>query len=205
MSKYPKEYGKIHDWLHKTYGKPVHCDNPNCKVENVKRYEYALKKGCEYEFNRDNFIIMCKSCHVRYDMTREWFENMVETRIERDNYHHTPESCINISNACKGMKMPESQKQKTSRRMIKNNPMKNKEVVEKMQKTKSERVYVVSKERRQHLSDIFKDRILTDEHKRKLKEATIAAHKIRIKCKYCGKEVPRNIYAKCHGDKCKCK
>ena len=60
-------YSCIHDWLIRIYGKANKCENNNCQVTNAKRYEYALKQGFEYERKRENYIMMCPSCHRKYD------------------------------------------------------------------------------------------------------------------------------------------
>lgn len=67
-------YIGIHAWLRRTYGKAAKCENPKCEAEDVKRFEWALKKGFEYERKRENFIQLCKSCHVEYDdvLRRGW-------------------------------------------------------------------------------------------------------------------------------------
>lgn len=59
-------YSSIHKWLRESYGKANHCSDINCN-ETCKTYEYALKKGKKYEKRLDNFICLCKKCHVRYD------------------------------------------------------------------------------------------------------------------------------------------
>lgn len=61
------EYRFIHDWLRDTFGKANHCENPDCKRGKIKRFEYALKKGYEYEYKRENYIQLCVSCHRLYD------------------------------------------------------------------------------------------------------------------------------------------
>ena len=58
------EHSKIHCWLRNNYGnadKCVHCNG------NKSLYEYALKHGFKYEKNRKNFIMLCRSCHRKYD------------------------------------------------------------------------------------------------------------------------------------------
>lgn len=64
-------YSAIHHWLKRNYGKPSSCEM--CKG-NSKRYEWALLKGKDYEKNRDNFWMLCTSCHHKYDDLRrkEW-------------------------------------------------------------------------------------------------------------------------------------
>lgn len=61
---YP-DYGKIHHWLAKNYGKASKCEH--CKGSD-KKYEWALLKGKTYEKNIDNFFQLCTSCHRKYDM-----------------------------------------------------------------------------------------------------------------------------------------
>jgi len=64
------EYYKIHNWLAKNYGRASICENPDCKCKSIKRYEWAKLKGKDYEKNRDNFIMLCCSCHRKYDYTQ---------------------------------------------------------------------------------------------------------------------------------------
>jgi hypothetical protein len=71
-----REYAKIHQWLAKNYGKADHCDK--C-TKPTRRFQWALKKGCEYDYNVNNFIQLCTSCHKLYDMT-EVFINKCKER-----------------------------------------------------------------------------------------------------------------------------
>lgn len=32
-----------------------------------KTFDFALKKGFKYEYNRDNFVVLCRRCHKSYD------------------------------------------------------------------------------------------------------------------------------------------
>lgn len=66
--KLDSRYYSIHAWLKLKYGKASFCENVNCK-NTPKRFEWALKKGCVYDRNRDNFIQLCPSCHRKYDIT----------------------------------------------------------------------------------------------------------------------------------------
>lgn len=59
-------YKNIHQWLSKKYGKADCCQWNNCKWSSTL-YEYALKSDKEYDKNRDNFIMLCRSCHRKYD------------------------------------------------------------------------------------------------------------------------------------------
>lgn len=63
-------YHDIHKWLIKTFGKANRCEFKTCKGVS-KSYAYALIHGKQYEFNRDNFMMLCYSCHNSYDVTPE--------------------------------------------------------------------------------------------------------------------------------------
>jgi hypothetical protein len=60
-------YCALHFWNRRHFGKANKCENPDCKYVNPKRYEWALIKGKPYSRDRNNFIMFCKSCHVKYD------------------------------------------------------------------------------------------------------------------------------------------
>lgn len=63
-------YQAIHKWLKYTFGIANKCENPNCEHKH-KRFHWALKKGCKYEYKIENFIMLCPTCHRRYDITTE--------------------------------------------------------------------------------------------------------------------------------------
>ncbi len=63
-------YQAIHIWLRKTFGRAKKCENPKCE-DKCKIYEWALWKGKEYIKKRENFRMLCKSCHKKYDYTDE--------------------------------------------------------------------------------------------------------------------------------------
>ena len=65
----PKIYSSVHRWLRKTYGIANGCESKSCSGISAN-YQWALKKGREYEKKRDNFIILCKSCHTKYDLKK---------------------------------------------------------------------------------------------------------------------------------------
>lgn len=64
------KYNSIHRWIRKNYGSANKCDNIHCKGE-CKRFEWSLKKGCEYQRDVNNFTQLCSSCHIKYDYTYE--------------------------------------------------------------------------------------------------------------------------------------
>lgn len=59
-------YTGIHSWLYREYGKPDHCEGNPCKKIS-SNFQYALKKGFSYERKRENFMMLCVSCHRIYD------------------------------------------------------------------------------------------------------------------------------------------
>lgn len=66
-----KEYQNIHCWIRYHYGNAPKCSNKNCKSENPKRYEWAVKKGEILTKDITKFIPLCPSCHRKYDLTDE--------------------------------------------------------------------------------------------------------------------------------------
>jgi hypothetical protein len=70
-------YWAIHVWLRKHFGKPCICEGENCR-KNSNSFNWALKKGMKYERSRDNFIRLCRSCHMVYDDTKRnftWYQS----------------------------------------------------------------------------------------------------------------------------------
>ena len=85
MNKPKYHYRIVHDWLNKHYGKANKCENPLCK-NNGKRFEYALKKDYQHEKNRDNYIMLCSSCHKKYDLTEEQIERLSQFAGKYNKY-----------------------------------------------------------------------------------------------------------------------
>lgn len=52
----------IHNWLARFFKKKV-CE----KCGNTKTLDWALKTNKKYSHNRKNFIVLCRSCHFKYD------------------------------------------------------------------------------------------------------------------------------------------
>lgn len=63
-----KEYISIHSWLRKNYGRPQECESSDCNGKS-KTYDWALKQGKDHSKSRINYKRLCRSCHVKYDMT----------------------------------------------------------------------------------------------------------------------------------------
>ena len=62
-------YGALHDWLKRKYGLANKCENPNCPGKS-KRYTWA-NVGGKYLRKRKDFIMLCYSCHKKYDLKRK--------------------------------------------------------------------------------------------------------------------------------------
>lgn len=92
----------IHRWLNKNFGKPYKCESKNCKNKS-KVFDLALKKGKKYERKRENFLMLCRSCHKKYDITEE-----TKTKI-----------MVNLAKN-KGIKMSDEQKEKIRKSMLGN-------------------------------------------------------------------------------------
>lgn len=75
-------YSAVHSWLKRTFGKADHCENTGCAGRS-KHFDWSLikdEKQYTYEFKRENFWQLCKSCHVKYDMTEETIIKMKRTK-----------------------------------------------------------------------------------------------------------------------------
>src|SRR3990167_2611761 len=59
-------YWGIHQWLQTNFGKSNKCENPDCLHISIK-FHWALIKGKKYERKRENFWMLCTSCHAIYD------------------------------------------------------------------------------------------------------------------------------------------
>lgn len=59
-------YKGLHNWLFDTFGKANKCENESC-LNISNKYEWAKIKGKRYERKRENFRMLCISCHRIYD------------------------------------------------------------------------------------------------------------------------------------------
>jgi|GEM_PF-5038109 hypothetical protein len=62
----PLDYTVLHQWLRLHFGRAHRCENLKC-TKPSKKFNWAKVKGCEYEFKRENFVMLCASCHYYYD------------------------------------------------------------------------------------------------------------------------------------------
>lgn len=76
-------YQTIHTWLQVNFKKEK-CED--CGVED-KKFDWALKKGRKYLRKRENFKVLCRSCHLKYDYTqkrRDLTKTLVLKRWHKD-------------------------------------------------------------------------------------------------------------------------
>lgn len=73
----------IHKWLRNHYGKANRCEMKDCQSK-TSLYEWALKKGKEYKHKRDNYLMLCKSCHRKYDMTDKIKNKISATKFRKN-------------------------------------------------------------------------------------------------------------------------
>lgn len=76
------EYSQIHKWIRDNYGKASKCEQ--C-TNSAKRFDWALKKGCCYERKRNSFIELCRSCHIKYDFTKERKKKLSNLQLGENN------------------------------------------------------------------------------------------------------------------------
>lgn len=66
-------YSAFHHWIRKTFGKACKCDNRTEKIlsfvcsKKSNTFNWALKKGKKYSRKKENYYMLCKSCHSIYD------------------------------------------------------------------------------------------------------------------------------------------
>lgn len=60
-------HGNLHKRLKEKFGHASKCESENCTHDNPKRFEWALRKGCEYSSDAKDYIQLCCSCHRKYD------------------------------------------------------------------------------------------------------------------------------------------
>jgi len=83
-------YQNIHYWMKKNFGKAGKCENENCSGKSTK-YGWALKIGYIYEKNRENFVMLCSSCHSKQDTTE--FQRKKMSKLWKGatrEYHYVP-------------------------------------------------------------------------------------------------------------------
>lgn len=79
-------YASVHYWLKHTYGVAKKCENPNCSGKS-ENYNWAKKEDKDYDYKRDNFIQLCRSCHAVYDVTEDTRRKIRETSKNAKKTH----------------------------------------------------------------------------------------------------------------------
>lgn len=59
-------YSSVHNWLRKKYGAACQCENIQCANPSLC-FQWAKVKDKEYDYKRENFIMLCGRCHYYYD------------------------------------------------------------------------------------------------------------------------------------------
>lgn len=75
-------YSSIHSWLRYHHGKASKCEGKDCR-KTSPNYNWAKLHGKPYEYNRENFIQLCRSCHGRYDVTSDGIERTRRAKLGR--------------------------------------------------------------------------------------------------------------------------
>ena len=80
-----KEYDSIHRWVHSHYGNAKLCESNECTGVS-KRFEWALIKGEDHKRDRRVYMMLCKSCHIKYDLNDEWKIKMSHAHSGEKNH-----------------------------------------------------------------------------------------------------------------------
>lgn len=72
----------IHMWLRRTFGKAIKCENFECKKKS-KNFQWSLKKQKKYIKQRNNFWMLCRSCHAKYDIKPDTIEKFRKKMVGR--------------------------------------------------------------------------------------------------------------------------
>ena len=64
------EYLRIHNWLRTNYGSPKVCEGDKCSGIS-DAFDWAVKRGMEHKRNREHYLRLCRSCHLKYDWNVE--------------------------------------------------------------------------------------------------------------------------------------
>lgn len=76
------KYSAIHAWLIRRYGNADRCEYPQCNGLS-KVFHWAKRRGFLYEHKRENFIMLCVSCHSRYDWDDEKRQRLLKIGIQK--------------------------------------------------------------------------------------------------------------------------
>lgn len=175
-----------------------------------KKYEKLFKKFCK---TNPNDI----STHILSYHDTDIEARAAELALQKEHKVVKHESFVNLSFAAPhgyfGMDttgIPKSEEHKNKIKISNTGKTKSAETKEKISlKLKG---ITHSEERKAYQSEKQKGREVKEETRIKLRNANTGENnprfgttQKRVICEHCGKDVPVNIYARCHGDKCKLK
>lgn len=99
-------YFAIHKWLKQHFGKADRCEGSACNGKS-KNYYWAKIQDCTYEHKRENFIMLCASCHRLYDQKPEWFEKVAaKLRGKKHTLEHKEKIKAAMAGRNKGKENP---------------------------------------------------------------------------------------------------
>lgn len=101
-------YDAIHQWLNTHYGKANMCTGNKC-LRISQTFQWALIKGKKHKHNRNNYMMLCSSCHRIYDQKPEWHQKAQNTREAKGNH---------VAGWNRGKKMPKSMGEKIRLRQL---------------------------------------------------------------------------------------
>lgn len=108
-------YYKIHRWLANTYGKADHCDNTEC-LHKSQVFEWANIHEKGHDFKRENYMQLCKTCHIEYDVypgTREKrLKHLIKLNKSKTGIPRSEEVKEKISKSHFGIMQTEESKRK---------------------------------------------------------------------------------------------
>ena len=67
-------YSAIHKYLVRNFGKANFCINIYCNHTSI-RFDYALIKGRKYTHDINDYIRLCRKCHLAYDSRKKNYHN----------------------------------------------------------------------------------------------------------------------------------
>lgn len=83
-------YATSHHWMVRYYGNPKACVGNECSGKS-KKFDWALKRGKTASRNPKDYLTLCRSCHMKYDMTddkRKVFSERAKKRIPQKGEQH---------------------------------------------------------------------------------------------------------------------
>lgn len=103
-----EKYNSIHWWLRRKVGSAYRCENETCDGSSVV-FEWALKKGKEYDRIPENYIQLCRKCHFSYDLKESQKNSFDKGRLlaqkARIGMKHTEASKKLMSEKLRGRKV----------------------------------------------------------------------------------------------------